>query len=242
MLAFLLIIALAASPEMVTIGPGPAVAKNGGPVDVDVGRFLLDVDLVSRTDFAAFVGDHPLWRRDRARALFVDERYLADWASARAPGEDVDPAAPVTLVSWFAARAYCSAQGKRLPTSAEWELAAAASTTKKDARADPSFVAAILDWYGRPPAPLRANHRTQANLWGVRDLHGVVWEWVEDFNFALVKDGRSGDGGALFCGAGASAADPADYAGFMRLAFRSSLEARFALPVLGFRCAKDVLP
>ncbi|MDP2341853.1 MAG: formylglycine-generating enzyme family protein [Deltaproteobacteria bacterium] len=237
---------LVMAPPMVAVGPASYTPSTGRPgADaVDVPRFLLDVDLVSRADFAAFVKRQPGWARGSAKALFVDERYLADWATATRPGDGVDVGAPVTLVSWFAARAYCAALGKRLPNTDEWELAAAASSTKKDARADPAFVATILDWYARPGAALPGRRASRANAWGARDLHGVVWEWVDDFGSALVTaDVRSNDdgGAALFCGgAGSSAIDPADYAGFMRLAFRSSLEARFALPLLGFRCAKDV--
>jgi formylglycine-generating enzyme required for sulfatase activity len=36
------------------------------------------------------------------------------------------------------------------------------------------------------------------------------------------------------------AGDKQDYATFMRLAFRSSLEARYTMRTLGFRCARDV--
>jgi formylglycine-generating enzyme required for sulfatase activity len=79
---------------------------------------------------------------------------------------------------------------------------------------------------------------------GVRDLHGLIWEWVEDFNDTLVSsDSRSGDDPdrLRFCGAGAIAAgDRTDYAAFMRVAFRSSLEGRFTLSNLGFRCARDL--
>jgi formylglycine-generating enzyme required for sulfatase activity len=237
-----------AAPDMVLVGPArftPGVGRPGavaGSAAVDVKRFWLDVDLVTRAEFAAFVKARPAWSRERAPALFVDERYLGDASST------VDARAPVTLVSWFAARAYCASLGKRLPTTDEWELAASSSSTKKDARGDPAFVAMILAWYGRPgSSPLPAVGTSMANAWGVRDLHGVVWEWVDDFGSALVTADARGndddDAAAVFCGgAGTSALDPADYASFMRLAFRSSLEARFALPLLGFRCAKDVRP
>jgi formylglycine-generating enzyme required for sulfatase activity len=75
-------------------------------------------------------------------------------------------------------------------------------------------------------------------------LHGVVWEWVADFNTAMVTgDGRNvGDpNGQLFCGAGAqSATDAENYPAFMRYAFRSSLNAAYCVHNLGFRCAKDL--
>ena len=57
---------------------------------------------------------HPEWRRGNAPKLFVDGGYLASWRSAAEPG-DALARKPATEVSWFAATAYCEAQGKRLP-------------------------------------------------------------------------------------------------------------------------------
>ena len=83
-----------------------------------------------------------------------------------------------------------------------------------------------------------------ANYYGVSDLHGLVWEWVLDFNALLVSNDAREQGGAdraLYCGAGAlSVADREQYAVLMRLAFLSSLEARFTTTNLGFRCAEDL--
>jgi formylglycine-generating enzyme required for sulfatase activity len=72
-----------------------------------------------------------------------------------------------------------------------------------------------------------------------------VWEWVLDFNTAMVTGDSRADSGGLdrgfFCGAGAQAArDVADYPAFMRLGFRSSLSANYCVHNLGFRCAKDL--
>ncbi len=234
-----------AVPPRVPVGPGtyrPTYADAPAEAQVPVARFLLATTPVTNADFAAFVTAAPAWRRDRIDPLFADPSYLGDWATADAPGATVDPAAPVTRVSWFAARAYCKASGGRLPTEAEWELAAAASATSFDARQDPAFVQQLLAWYGEPtPARLPPVGGRPANKWGARDLHGVVWEWVEDFNASLMsvdaRDDNSGDT-LRFCGAGAaSATDTGDYASFMRVALRSSLEARATVRTLGFRCA-----
>jgi formylglycine-generating enzyme required for sulfatase activity len=82
-----------------------------------------------------------------------------------------------------------------------------------------------------------------ANVHGVRDVHGVVWEWVDDFNALLVDaDSRSGtDADKLkFCGAGAiNLKERENYAILMRVALLSSLRARDSTPSLGFRCARS---
>jgi formylglycine-generating enzyme required for sulfatase activity len=75
-------------------------------------------------------------------------------------------------------------------------------------------------------------------------MHGLVWEWVYDYGASLVAaDSREKEGADSnrFCGtAGANAQRPSDYAAFMRIAFRSSLEAAYTTTRLGFRCAADL--
>ena len=73
---------------------------------------------------------------------------------------------------------------------------------------------------------------------------GLVWEWVDDFNTAMVTGESRADTGLerdLFCGAGAAGAkDSSDYAAFMRSALRSSLQANNTTTSLGFRCAQSL--
>ena len=111
--------------------------------------FAMDRRTVSNADFARFVAQHRNWRRDAVARVFADGGYLQHWSSATTPGAAID-AQPVTQVSWFAAKAYCEAQGARLPSWHEWEFVAAASAYAADARADPQWRQAILDWYARP--------------------------------------------------------------------------------------------
>jgi sulfatase modifying factor 1 len=233
------------APAQVAVGPGtyrPMFPAAPSEATVAVRRFWLDVTPVTNRDFLAFVERHPRWQRGAASRLFVDENYLSHWGGARDLGA-AGPAQPVTRVSWFAAKAYCEARGARLPTEREWELAALASDTAADADGDPAWRAQVLAWYVTPHTTLDDVGQRTANWWGVHDLHGLVWEWVYDFNAALVaidsREKSEGDS-ARFCGAGSAlAADTTDFAEFMRLAYRSSLEAAYSTNNLGFRCASD---
>ncbi|MBI3992545.1 MAG: formylglycine-generating enzyme family protein [Candidatus Lambdaproteobacteria bacterium] len=217
-------------------------ADGAGAGAVEVPAFYLDRFAVTNADYLAFVAANSQWRRSNVAGLFADTGYLRAWENDLLPGPLAPPQSPVVHVSWFSARAYCKWRGARLPTTAQWELAAAASETSADARQDPAFLQRILNWYGQPaPELLSPVGSVYRNLWGVHDLHGLVWEWVLDFNSALVTGESRGDMGLerrLFCAAGAiDAANADDYAAFMRFAFRSSLDARYTASSLGFRCA-----
>ena len=209
--------------------------------------FQLDVRQVTNAEFLAFVAAHPEWRRSRVNRLFADEGYLAHWAGDTELGPGAPPDAPVVRVSWHAARAFLKAVKKRLPTVDEWEFAARADAEKPDASNDTAFRQLILDWYSKPaPAVLPDAGSQPPNFHGLRGMHGVVWEWTLDFVSAMTSGESRSDGTLdtqLFCGGGG--ADPnqsTEYANFMRIAFRSSLQGDFCLPGLGFRGARDAAP
>ncbi len=223
----------------------PLLRMKDEPERQPVAAYWLDVRAVTNAEFLDFVRAQPQWRRSRVSPLFADSGYLADWAGDLELGSAVPPDAPVVRVSWFAARAFAKAQGKRLPTTAEWERAAAAGFATPDGATEPDFARTILAWFARPtPARLPAAGSGRANFFGVRDLHGLVWEWVDDFNTAMTTGESRADSGLernLFCGAGAAGTrDVSDYPAFMRVGLRSSLRANYTVPNVGFRCARSL--
>ncbi|MES1169032.1 MAG: formylglycine-generating enzyme family protein [Oleiharenicola lentus] len=163
---------------------------------VAVPAFLLDERPVTNAEYLAFVAANPKWRRSEVSRLFADSSYLAHWAAELDPGAAAPPGAPVVRVSWFAARAYARWAGKRLPTTAEWELAAAAGYDRPDGKNDEALNRDLYAWLARPVPAVHADAAAaRPDFHGVRGLHGLVWEWVDDFNTAMVTGESRGDSG-----------------------------------------------
>ena len=98
---------------------------------------------------------------------------------------------PVVNVSWHDAQAYAkwlsdnNGQGLqcRLPSEAEWEYAARAGSTTKYFWGDAlgknraNCIGCGSQWDKKKTAPVGS---FPANRWGMHDMHGNVWEWVQD--------------------------------------------------------------
>ena len=235
--------------QLIETGPYlPLYNSSDTPKFESVEAFWMDVHPVSNKEFLAFVEANPKWQRSNISPLFADSTYLRHWTNDTNLGPQAEIIAdlPVTHVSWYAARAYAKWVGKRLPSVAEWERVAIASETQFDAREETGYYQRILEWYGQPNQPFEKwKTHTFKNAFGIYDMHGLVWEWVEDFNTSLVTGESRGDTDLdrnLFCGSGSvGTSDFRDYAAFMRFGFRSSLSADYAVTNLGFRCAKDTI-
>lgn len=210
---------------------------------VKVNSFFMDVYPVTNDAYKKFILQYPAWNKSKIKPIFADTNYLHHWNSDTGYNPQLAKS-PVVNVSWFAAKKYCECQGKRLPTVAEWELAARANETVPDASKDFKFNQWILNWVSKSnPKVLPSVGSTFKNYFGVWDMHGLVWEWTFDFNSALTTGESRGNGGldnTFFCGGGSFASkDINNYASFMRFASRSSVKAKYGVPNLGFRCVKS---
>ncbi len=211
---------------------------------VTVADFLMQEAPVTNAEFLRFVLHRPEWQRGRAVSLFVDDQYLSTWASPISLAPESGLQQPVTQVSWFAADAYCEWQSARLPSWYEWEYIAAANDSTADARALPGWRQDILSWYSQAGGdPIVDVRSSPANYYQIFDTHGLIWEWVDDFNAFLVTGDNREQGGAdqlQFCGAGAiTMEEKENYAVLMRVAMLSALEARYTTRNMGFRCARQ---
>lgn len=133
------------------------------------------------------------WVREREQGLLLVDLYpdmsgvLHDAAGFRTrPGYERKPAIQVT---WDAARLYCKARGKRLPTEAEWEMAARGAVSRRFPWGDdPPRCDGVV--YARDPegpcaalpaGPQDVGTGTQDRTpEGVVGLGGNVGEWVYD--------------------------------------------------------------
>ena len=171
---------------------------------VTVEPFAIARTAVTQSEFAAFAND----RGYRRRELWSEEGWQwreaakADNPAYWRPDSDgawrrrhfnewvsLEPQLPVIHVNWHEAQAYCRWAGRRLPTEAEWEVAAAAEPDPRGrtlARRKRSFP------WGDDPADLeKVNMDWQAmgcigvgalsegdSAFGCRQMIGNVWEWT----------------------------------------------------------------
>ena len=166
---------------------------------VEVAPFHIASTPVTNAEFQRFVDDDGYrrrecwsrrgweWRRREGagQPLFWCRAGDGRWYERRF--HEVVPLAPwhpVAHVNWYEAEAYCRWAGRRLPTEAEWEMAATFDVVTGGKRRFP--------WGDDPPAPAHAclDYRAGGTIdvralpegdspVGCRQMIGNVWEWVD---------------------------------------------------------------
>ncbi len=228
----------------------PHAAADAALRDVSVAPFRIDRHEVTNRQFAAFV-DATGWvtTAEREGGGWVyrggesDWRWVrgADWRHPLGAGSSIETAAdhPVVLVSWHDARAYAEWAGKRLPTAAEWEVAARAGIPAGTSPPSPSPDANF--WQGVWPAKNRMEDgyfytapvgSFEPSPTGLYDMIGNVWEWTAD-PYEGSTTLRVAKGGSWFCSP--------NYCSAYRPGFRGKSPADRGFNNVGFRCAADVI-
>jgi formylglycine-generating enzyme required for sulfatase activity len=143
-------------------------------------------------DGECFGNEKPAHQVTISSGFWMGQTEVTQEAWQRAMGTNPNhfkgPKLPVESISWDDARSYCQAVGMRLPTEAEWEYAArAGSNGSRYGEIDQ------IAWYrSNSGSQTHEVGQKQANAWGLRDMLGNVWEWVEDW-YAQYPPGATTD-------------------------------------------------
>jgi iron(II)-dependent oxidoreductase len=230
---------------------------------VDLPSFKIDRRPVTNQEFSEFISEQGYERRELWSVEGWEWRERERWSAplywtrrdgtwfVRTMFDDLPMRRddPVTGISWHEAEAYARFVGKRLPTEAEWEKAAAwnpASGTKRnfawgDTEPDSANCNFDLRYWSTTPA---GGLSPGASSYGCLDMTGNVWEWTADpflgydgfepFPYPeYSKEWFDGDHRVLKGGSWATRRP------ILRASFRNFFRRQFRIAFAGLRCAAD---
>jgi sulfatase modifying factor 1 len=222
----------------------PGRFDNEGPRHrVWLSPFWMAATEVTRAQWRALMGSAPGQGAGDAPVVGVSWCDTLRYANALSKREGLDPAYRLKgacghggTVSWDRA-----ADGYRLPTEAEWEMAARAGQQSLYAGGG---ALAELGWFvdngGAGAQPVA---RLEANAFGLYDMSGNVWEWVwdrlGDYPAEAQRDPVGPEQGPTRILRGGSWRYEARYA---RVADRNWGRPGYRSPAVGFRLARSLQP
>ena len=202
----------------------------------------VDQTEVSRAQYQRCVRSGACPAIDESKCQIFDGE---DWQTGRQlPLESTQDDVPRTCVTHAEARLYCAWAGARLPTEAEWELAATGEEGRIFAWGD-DFAPAAVSFVGHTPHVLdpvnsRPTGRTPS---GIYHLSGNAYEWVADpacdySDWSVSETPCQSDQGRGVVRGGSFASD----GGGVRTTYRRYMDSTARIDTNGFRCVMDELP
>ena len=149
------------------------------------------------------------------------------------------PACPAMGIDWLNADKHCRAIGKRLPTEAEWELAAGGSLKNSSYwsnKTKRSFANLVGEKDGFPSVAPVGSFPLGAGTFGALDMIGNVWEWVDTPHSPLPKNLKPKKKRNYRIVKGGGWASPLSFA---TINYRNVVAGDIKNPTFGFRCVKS---
>ena len=182
-----------------------------------------------------------------ALAVLDDPASRIEFSGSAATPKSGYESHPMTMVSWFGARAYCQYYGGRLPTEIEWEKAARGSTDERPfpwgeeiQRENANFYASRdpfedMGSFGSRTSSVGfyngqkyGDYQTldSASSYGLYDMAGNVWQWTGDvyegMHYRFMRGGSKDT-----------------YEMDLRVWVRNNATPTYFSPGVGFRCVRD---